>query len=173
MKEQELERIFLPRTLPADLFESKHRTIDDCYVPVSEPHPVIRIRATDAKYELTKKSLPQEGNNTIRIEETIPLTESEYEAFTAVPGKRLIKTRYYYERDGHEYEFGVYGGDLKGLVLIDVEFASHEAVAAFEPPDFLGQEVTNVKFLRGGELAGKKYSDIEAKLVTLGYTKLP
>lgn len=172
MKELELERIFLPRALPEDLHEARHRTIDDLYVPLTEPHPVIRIRAADGKYELTKKSLPLKGNNTARTEETISLSESEYRAFSSISGKRLIKTRYYYEKNGREYEFGVYGGDLEGLVLIDVEFASLEEVAQFQPPDFLGQEVTDIKFLRGGELAGKSYSDIEARLTELGYSRI-
>lgn len=171
MKELELERIFLPRTLPADLREARHRTIDDIYVPLAEPHPIVRIRAADDKFEITKK-VTSPTDNSVRTEETIPLSESEYRALATVAGKRLIKTRYYYERDGREYEFGVYGGDLAGLVLIDVEFASLEEVSSFQPPDFLGQEVTNEKFLRGGELAGKKYADLESKLTALGYTPI-
>ena len=171
MKEQELERTFLPAALPDDLSESRHRTIDDLYIPDSEPHPIVRVRAADGAYEITKK-VTSPTDSSVRTEETIPLSESEYRALSSISGKRLIKTRYYYERDGREYEFGVYGGDLQGLVLIDVEFATLEEVSKFQPPDFLGQEVTGKKFLRGGELAGKSYVDIEAGLTELGYQKI-
>lgn len=170
MKEQELERVFLPRALPQDLFESRHRTIDDLYIPATEAHPIVRIRAVEGKYEITKK-VTSPTDDSVRTEETIPLSESEYQALMQVPGKRLIKTRYYYERDGRQYEFGVYSGDLQGLVLIDVEFATPEEVTQFQPPDFLGQEVSHEKYLRGGELAGKKYTDIEENLKKLNYQK--
>lgn len=171
MKELELERIFLPKKLPDDLRQARQRTIDDLYIPVSEPHPIVRIRSAEGKYEITKK-VTSPTDPSVRTEETIPLSEDEYRALSAVVGKRLIKTRYYYERDGRVYEFGVYAGDLAGLVLIDVEFSSLDEVSQFQPPDFLGQEVTGKKFLRGGELAGKSYADIEKNLSELGYTQL-
>lgn len=171
MKELELERIFLPTKLPDDLRQARQRTIDDLYIPVNEPHPIVRVRASGGTYEITKK-VTSPTDPSVRTEETIPLSEDEYRALSAVVGKRLIKTRYYYERDGRIYEFGVYAGDLAGLVLIDVEFSSLDEVFQFQPPDFLGQEVTGKKFLRGGELAGKAYSDLEEKLSALGYSPI-
>lgn len=171
MIEQELERTFLPSALPSDLTQSRHRTINDLYIPVSEQHPIVRLRMADGKYEITKKFTLQEDSS-IRTEETISLSESEYQALVAVNGKRLIKTRYYYSRDGRKFEFGVYEGDLAGLVLIDVEFKSLDEMKSFQPPNFLGRDVTGLKFLRGGELAGKRYADIEQELKRLSYAKL-
>jgi adenylate cyclase len=40
-------------------------------------------------------------------------------------------------------ELDVYGGDLEGLVVAEVEFASEEDADAFDPPAWLGREVTD------------------------------
>jgi CYTH domain-containing protein len=36
----------------------------------------------------------------------------------------------------------VFGGDLEGLCLVEVEFASEAGAAAFVAPDWFGEEVT-------------------------------
>jgi CYTH domain-containing protein len=43
---------------------------------------------------------------------------------------------------GLRIEVDVYDGALTGLVLAEVEFATEQDSAAFEPPDWFGAEVT-------------------------------
>jgi adenylate cyclase len=44
--------------------------------------------------------------------------------------------------DGLEAEVDVYAGDHDGLLTAEIEFPSVEASEAFEPPAWLGREVT-------------------------------
>jgi CYTH domain-containing protein len=55
----------------------------------------------------------------------------------------VVKTRYLVPvGDGLTAEVDVYEGDLGGLVTAEVEFPSEEASSAFDPPGWLGREVT-------------------------------
>jgi len=40
-------------------------------------------------------------------------------------------------------ELDVFGGSLDGLIMAEVEFRSAEELAAFEPPDWFGRDVTD------------------------------
>jgi CYTH domain-containing protein len=44
--------------------------------------------------------------------------------------------------DGVEIEVDVYEGDLEGLIVAEVEFDSEERARGFEPPAWLGDDVT-------------------------------
>ena len=58
-------------------------------------------------------------------------------------GLRIEKTRYEIDAgDGLVIELDIYAGDLEGLVVAEVEFASEEAADGFAPPDWLGPDVT-------------------------------
>jgi CYTH domain-containing protein len=54
-------------------------------------------------------------------------------------GERYFET---YEGSGH-LQLNVYHGNLEGLVLAEVEFSSRDKSEEFEPPDWLGEEVTD------------------------------
>ena len=54
----------------------------------------------------------------------------------------MEKERFRLERDGRTIELDVYGGDLDGLVVAEVEFESEQESADYNPPAWLGREVT-------------------------------
>ena len=64
-------------------------------------------------------------------------------AWPLTDGRRIEKTRYLVPVEGADAEVDVFGGALTGLVLVEVELPSDEALAAFEPPDWFGPEVTD------------------------------
>ena len=55
---------------------------------------------------------------------------------------RVRKTRYRIPFDDHVIELDQFHDALEGLVLAEVEFDSEEEMAAFEPPDWFGRDVT-------------------------------
>ena len=58
-------------------------------------------------------------------------------------GRRVIKTRYLVPLGSDlVVELDVYAGDLDGLLTAEIEFPSEQASAAFEPPGWLGPEIT-------------------------------
>ncbi|KKW19427.1 MAG: hypothetical protein UY61_C0057G0004 [Candidatus Adlerbacteria bacterium GW2011_GWC1_50_9] len=169
---EELELTYLAKELPSGVQRAPSKEILDIYIPSSVDHPVLRIRKTGEKCEITKKQPITEGDASRQIEATIPLTESEFAELAQIVGKRVQKIRFYYQEDGINYEIDVFRGDLEGLVLVDVEFDSLERKGSFTPPAWCLMDVTQEKFIAGGMICGKKYSDIEDQLQRFGYERI-
>ena len=166
---EELELTFLPRYLPEAVKGSRCQKMVDVYLPQSEPHPVIRARCRGESYEITKKVPVSEADRSYQTEQTISLTEPEWREFGAFSDKKISKVRYFYREAGYQYEIDVFDGELKGLVLIDVEFAARAEMSAFSKPEWLLADVTQERFIAGGELAGKRYVDIAEQLKSHHY----
>lgn len=100
----------------------------------------VRIRDVDARrHTLTIKA----GTGAVRTEVEHELGEHEFEAlWPSTAGRRVEKTRYQVPLDGHVAEVDVFGGDLAGLVVVEVEFLDDEAMAAFVAPPWFGPDVT-------------------------------
>ena len=169
---EELELTYLAKYLPANLLKSPSREITDVYFPNTAVHPVLRLRKAGEKYELTKKEPINAGDASHQRETTIPLSESEYQAFARLEGKQTRKVRYYYSNNGTTFEIDVFQDGLAGLVTVDVEFSSIREKSEFRPPDFCLIEVTQEDFIAGGMVCGKQYADIQPKLDTFGYTRI-
>ncbi len=170
MVELEREYTFLVDELPADIGTFPSKIIEDNYIPGDVDHPIIRIRRNGEKYVITKKYPADSadelsGDSSRMVEHTIELSLDEYRALNQLPGKRFKKRRFAYEVDGQAAEVDVYLDDLAGLVVIDFEFDSDEAMATFQRPDFIGPDVTQDSLVAGGMLCGKKYADIADELL--------
>lgn len=165
----EFERMFLAKKLPDGLETCKNKEVLDIYLPHDAKHPVLRVRKNGDKYEMTKKEVVSKG---VFKEQTIILTQEEFNALEKIQGKSVHKIRYFYPYNNRTLEIGVFQGALKGLVLIDVEFVSEEDMENFTMPNFFLTEVKNKKFLAGGMLCGKSYADIEQFLDQMGYKKI-
>lgn len=166
----ELEKRFLVKELPDNIFASPSKEIIDQYIPKNSVHAYVRVRKNGDHMMITKKK-PIEGDSNRLKEETIVLDEAEWRALSSLPAKTLHKTRYFYEWNNYVLEVGVFQGDLKGLVLVDVEFSSPEDMDSFTPPDWFLAEVHDEEFA-GGWLCGKTLSDLEEKLKKYHYTPL-
>jgi adenylate cyclase len=169
----ELERTFLLKYKPENLEKSRSVDLLDIYFPKEEYHPVLRLRNRDnKKFELTKK-FPINGDNSSEQEEhTIVLSKEEYDVFAKMDGKKVHKTRYYYEMpNGSDAEIDIFKDELEGLRLVDFEFKTKDDKEKFSPPDFCHNEVTYDKWMAGGILAGGKYSDFEEFLKKHNYEK--
>lgn len=168
--EIEREYTFLVDELPAGLDKFPSRIIEDNYIPVSSEHPVLRIRRNGDKLMIVKKHPIDidddgvSGDSSRQFEHTIDLSRAEYDFLNRLPGKKFKKRRFYYEVDGRVAEIDVYLDKLAGLVLIDFEFDSDDAMAAFVKPDFVGADVSQEVMTAGGILAGKSYADVGAEL---------
>lgn len=169
---EELELTYLAKYLPDNLTSCPSKEMLDIYIPGTANHPILRIRRQGDRLEITKKSPIDNSDHSRQLEQTIPLTQQEYDELSALKGKRVAKTRYYCELDDVTYEIDVFKEDLSGLVIVDVEFDSGKDKAAFKMPDFCLADVTQEDFVAGGMLCGKKYHDIQNRLNQFGYNKL-
>ena len=132
----EIERKFVPSELP-DLSDRQYHDIEQGYLCTE---PVVRIRKEDCNYYMTYKS---KGLMT-REEYNLPLTEEAFYHLKPKADGRVIEKRRYLIpiEDGLTVELDIFGGDLKPLVLAEVEFASEEQANTFVPPTWLGRDVT-------------------------------
>jgi CYTH domain-containing protein len=167
----ELERTFLAKSLPANLQRHDCKEILDIYVPREQQHPTLRIRKNGDQYEVTKKE-PVDDNPSRLREETVHITAREFAALSTVEGKRVHKLRYFYPYKAHILEFDVFQDQLAGLVLVDVEFSNDRDKEVFGLPEFCLADVTAEKFLAGGMLCGKSYSNIRPLLKRFDYRPL-
>ncbi len=172
MSEEEIEKTFLISSLPQGIEALSPIELLDVYIPEESTHPKLRLRKRGENYEITKKILKNESDLSIQIEQTIPLTQEEFEAISSVSGKKIRKLRYTTLKNGVRMDLDLFLDALYGLALVDFEFQDNKQKNNFISPNFVHRDVTQEKFIAGGLLAGKSYADIQSKLEDLGYKKL-
>lgn len=133
----EIERKYLILQIPEHLEIKETHMIEQGYL---NTEPVVRIRKDNSTYTLTYKS----KGLMIREEYNLPLTQKAYEHLkTKTDGRLIEKTRHVIPyNDGLYIELDIFHGELKPLVLAEVEFPSQEAANQFIPPSWFSEEVT-------------------------------
>ncbi len=173
IKNIEYERTFLLRALPKGLEKAASTRMIDIYIPADlNKHPRIRLRRKADKFEFTKKTPINTNDASSHTEMTIPLTETEFIELSKASDRAIYKTRYFLNFDGKEAELDIFEESLRGFALLDFEFLTKEEMEEFIPPGICLADVTQEKFIAGGLLAGRGYTDIEDELKKFGYEKL-
>jgi adenylate cyclase len=135
----EIERKFLVRELPRDLTSYPHNEISQGYLVSLEDGTQVRLRKSGERYSLTFKR----GSGNVREEREVELTAAQFDAlWPATEGKRLVKTRYEIPLGDRVVEIDLYRDRHEGLVVAEVEFDHEEAAKNFQPPAWLGDDVT-------------------------------
>jgi CYTH domain-containing protein len=133
----EIERKFRLSRLP-DLSGSDADPIEQGYLAVGAEGEV-RLRRKGERTLLTVKR----GSGLSRGEAEVEVSTEQFDAlWPLTEGRRLRKRRHRLSHDGVKIEVDVYEGELEGLAVAEVEFASEEEARAFRPPAWLGDEVT-------------------------------
>ena len=90
------------------------------------------------------------GPGMTRTEEELAIDARRFESlWPLTEGRRVNKTRHLIPLDGDlTAELDVYSGAHDGLLTAEIEFPSVEASEAFEPPAWLGRDVTGDGELR-------------------------
>jgi CYTH domain-containing protein len=136
---REIERKFLVRKLPEELAKFPHTEISQGYLAIARGGVQVRLRKNGATHSLTYKR----GIGNVREEREVELTPAQFDAlWPATESKRLVKTRYDIPLGNRVVEIDVYGGRHNGLVVAEVEFEDEESAKNFQPPAWLGEDVT-------------------------------
>lgn len=100
----------------------------------------VRLRRRDGRLLLTAKG----GEGLSREEAEIELSPEQFDRlWPLTEGRRIRKRRHRIPHGGGlEIELDVYEDDLAGLVVAEVEFGSEQEAHQFEPPGWLGADVT-------------------------------
>ena len=136
---REIERKFLLKRFPPGLKKFPHGTIVQGYLAVGRGGLQVRLRKKGSVRSLTFK----QGTKGTREEREIRLSLEQFNAlWPATTGRRLTKVRYDVPWKKHIIEIDVYRGRHRGLVVAEVEFDDQRSCAAFQPPDWIGRDVT-------------------------------
>lgn len=136
----ERERKFRLETIPPDIALSDSVALRQGYLAISG-HASVRVRDSGTEgCTLTVKA----GTGAERVELEWPIDRASFDAaWPFTEGRRVVKTRHRVRADRHVLEIDVFGGDLDGLVVVEVEFTSRDELDAYEPPAWFGREVTD------------------------------
>ena len=133
----EVERKFLVSQVPEIDTESGDE-IDQGYLATGGDGEV-RVRRREDSFALTAKR----GAGLSREEAEVEIGPDQFdELWPLTKGRRIHKRRHLLPHEGVEIELDVYTGELEGLVVAEVEFDSEEQARAFDPPAWLGKDVT-------------------------------
>jgi adenylate cyclase len=133
----EVERKFLVADSP-DLDGTESDEIEQGYLAIGSDGEV-RLRRKGDHHLLTAKR----GSGLSREEAEVELEREAFESlWTLTEGRRLHKRRHVIPHGDLKIELDVYAGDLDGLVVAEVEFASEDEARCFEPPGWIGEELT-------------------------------
>ena len=137
---REIERKFLVRVLPDDLPRFPHALIEQGYLAIAAEGVQVRLRKSGEIHSLTFKR----GRDNAREEREVELTAEQFAIlWPGTAGKRLTKTRYDVPLGDRVVEIDVYAGRHPGLIVAEVEFDDEQSALEFQPPDWLGDDVTH------------------------------
>lgn len=138
---REIERKFLIRNLPEDVARFPHAEIEQGYLAIAEDGVQVRLRKGGANHSLTYK---RNDGGAARIEREIQLTQEQFDVlWPATEGKRLTKTRYNVPLGDLTVEIDIYSGRQEGLLVAEIEFENEKSAQEFQPPDWLGEDVSH------------------------------
>ena len=140
----EIERKFIVHHLPTAGVGSRIG-IRQGYL-AEEGETEVRVRITPDRAVITVKiggaHATELGRGTrTEVEVAVGRDDAE-ELWAHTKGRRIVKTRSRVDVDGGVAEIDIYEGVLHGLIVVEVEFESEQASAAFVPPGWFGPEVT-------------------------------
>jgi CYTH domain-containing protein/CHAD domain-containing protein len=149
---EEIERKFLLRRAPHWLGERAGVPIAQGYLVVAGELEV-RVRRAGEQRTLTVKR----GHGRVREEIEVAIDRGQFDTLWQLTGRRrLRKTRRPVDLGGGlSAEVDVFEDELDGLVLAEVEFPSEGAAEGFEPPGWMGEDVTGDTRFAGQTLAAR------------------
>jgi len=149
----EIERKFLVEQPPKGWKSRGSSHIVQGYFPNATKDVEIRLRRKGSKHFITIKG----GYGLRRSEEEIEIPESKFRALWPLTNAaRIAKRRYRIPWHVHTIEMDVYQGPHRGLITADIEFDSERASRSFQPPNWLGREITGRRRYANAVLARRQ-----------------
>ena len=135
----EIERKFLLPRPPREFAGAPSERIEQGYLAISDDGVEVRVRRIGERTVLTVK----QGAGVRRLEEEIDIPAETFETlWPLTEARRVEKERFHLDSDGRRIDLDVYGGAHDGLVVAEIEFESDAASERYDPPGWLGREVT-------------------------------
>jgi CYTH domain-containing protein len=163
----ERQRRYLLRGLPEGVSpRDEHAQITDNYITNTR----LRLRKSrwvptgEWSLKLTQKQTPDPPDFSRALITTLYLNRAEYEVLSVFEGNELRKNRYYFRHEGRLCSVNVYLGDLRGLVLAEIDFDDDAEMDAFPLPSFAHLDVTREELFTGARLVELTAEEIRGEL---------
>jgi CYTH domain-containing protein len=135
----EIERKFRLDREPDWLRDCESDRIEQGYLAIEPGSAEVRVRRRGERSVLTVKR----GAGLTRDEAELDLAPEQFESlWPLTEGRRVSKVRYLVPRGDATIEVDVFEGALAGTCVGEIEFDSESESDAFDPPEWLGEEVT-------------------------------
>lgn len=149
---REIERKFLVTETPKNLRRYSAVLIRQGYLAVECDGHEVRLRHKGARFFLTVKR----GAGADREEYEIAIKRRQFDAlWPLTKGRRLRKRRYKIRWRRVVVEVDVYQERHKGLIVAEIEFRNATASRSFQPPAWLGREITGDPRFKNRSLAAQ------------------
>ena len=159
----ERERRYLLQDLPEGLTRaSPHVQITDNYITGTRLR-LRKVREPQSNkwtVKFTQKFAPNPFDLSRTIITNTYLTAAESEVLGVFEANEIRKNRYPYEFAGRRFSVDMFLGDLFGLVLAEISFATDEELDSFPTPSFAVEDVTNSELFTGGNLSVSTFAEI-------------
>jgi len=166
----ERERRYLLEDLPEGLSRADHHLqITDNYLTGTR----LRLRKVRDPQtnkwivKLTQKFAPDPEDLSRTSITNIYLNAEEAEVLSVFEANEIRKNRYYFESGGRQFSVDMFLGDLFGLVLAELGFATDDELDSFPAPSFALADVTNNSTFTGGRLCLLTFAEVKAEIVNL------
>ena len=144
----EIERKFLVKTLP-DLSQAHKKYIHQGYITHTNDSVEVRLRQKEQHFFITVKS----GCGMVRNEHEISVDQQQFETlWPETQFRRIEKHRWTGQLGTQTFELDIFMGELKPLMLVEIEFSSIEEADNFKPAHWFGREVTLDKLYKNKAL---------------------
>lgn len=132
-------------------FDGAGRVMQQGYIALDPTDGTeIRLRREEGRNTLGIKR----GGGLVRHETEIDIDDATADGlWQLTEGKRLEKSRYLKIERGVRVEVDVYYGALSGLVVAEVEFETEAEALAFEPFEWMGEEISGNARYRNNVIA--------------------
>jgi CYTH domain-containing protein len=170
----ERERRYLLQDLPEGLTRaSPHVQITDNYLTGTRLR-IRKIRNPQTNkwtVKFTQKFAPNPEDSSRTIITNLYLNALEAETLGVFAANEIRKNRYPFEFEGRKFSVDMFLGDLFGLVLAEVSFASDEELDNFSRPPFAIADVTGNDLFTGGRLSELSFADIREEILRSGLVR--
>jgi len=167
----ERQRRYLLTGLPEGVsLRDEHAQITDNYITNTR----LRLRKSrwvptgEWSLKLSQKQTPAPPDFGRALLTTLYLSRAEYEALSVFEANELRKNRYYFRHEGRLVSVNVYLGDLRGLLLAEIDFDTDAEMDAFPLPPFAHADVTRDEMFTGARLVELTAEEIRATLARRG-----
>jgi CYTH domain-containing protein len=167
----ERERRYLLADLPEGLTRAEpHLQITDNYITGTRLRlrKVRDPRTNKWTVKFGQKFAPDPEDLSRTIITNTYLNALEAETLAVFNTNEIRKNRYRFEFAGHQFGVDMFLGDLFGLVLAEVSFATDEELDSFPQPPFALADVTNDPVFSGGSLCELTFAEVRQHIFESG-----